>query len=136
MNIINDTFHKILDTIQGVFIATATNLYNLTGIEDIHILILITSGIIIIPIVYFVLNKYTEIYSWQKMSGLILFIVYIFIEDPKNNLDFIANLTEQAKSAASTGLVTTALFLINALMEEPYFEGLFGRFRDDEEYDD
>ena len=130
MNIINDTFHKILDTIQGVFIATATNLYNLTGIEDIHILILITSGIIIIPIVYFVLNKYTEIYSWQKMSGLILFIVYIFIEDPKNNLDFIANLTEQAKSAASTGLVTTALFLINALMEEPYFEGLFGRFRD------
>ena len=130
MNIINDTFHKILDTIQGVFIATATNLYNLTGIEDIHILILITSGIIIIPIVYFVLNRYSYLYSWQKMSGLILFIVYIFIEDPKNNLDFIANLTEQVKSAASTGLVTTTLFLINALMEEPYFEGLFGRFRD------
>lgn len=42
------------------------------------------------------------------MSELILLVVYIFIKDPKNNLDFIANLTEQAKSGASTDLVTTA----------------------------
>lgn len=133
MNILNEAFHKILETEQGIFVAIATNLYEVIGIEDIPILILLSSTIVVVPVVYFVLNKYTEIYSWKKMSGLILLPVYIFIQDPKNDLDFIINLTKQAEQAGSISFFATLFFLITAIMKEPYYNGLFGRFRDYED---
>ena len=129
---IGDAIHFIFNAFNAINIHIATLLYRITGLQDTTILIIATLFITVYPITRLFLN-FTNNFSTIKMVLIILTMSMIFTSGVKidEELSFLQNLSNHLETTATVSLVLTLIFGVMAIMEDPYYDGLFGRFRDE-----
>ena len=129
---IGDAIHFIFHAFNTINIYIATLLYKITGLQDIPILMIVTLFITVYPITRLFL-RFTNNFSTIKMVLIVLTISMFFTSGIKVNeeLSFLQNLSNHLETTATVSLILTLIFGVMAIMQDPYYDGLFGRFRDE-----
>jgi len=129
---IGDAIHFIFNAFNTINIYIATFLYRITGLQDTTILMIVTLFITVYPITNLFL-KFTNNFSTIKMVLIVLTMSMLFTSGVKidEELSFLQNLSNKLETTATVSLVLTLIMGVMAVMEDPYYDGLFGRFRDE-----
>jgi len=129
---IGDAIHFIFHAFNAINIYIATFLYRITGLQDTTILIIVTLFITVYPITNLFL-KFTNNFSTIKMVLIVLTMSMVFTSGVKidEELSFLQNLSNHLETTATVSLVLTLIFGVMAIMEDPFYDGLFGRFKEE-----
>jgi len=132
MNLLKDSLDLIKNTGGNISEYIALKIYGITNIEDLHLLILVSTSFIIFPIAYTLINNFTKTVSAFKLSLIVLIFSNIIVsESNRSNVPFLEILEKQSQIAGSISILFTLFFSIVAIATDPYYQGLFGRFKDD-----
>ena len=131
MNTIADTLGFIKDLAGDTATTIAKLLYNITGLEDPLLLSIVATIILIAPINYLLVDKFTRNFSWIKITFLVPMLPALyFLLGLHEYKDFMKELEVVSKGMGITGVFFTLFTSISLILEDPYYNGLFGRFRD------
>ncbi len=132
MNIIKNIFDTTvsfwIDFVQYV----SLKFYHITKLEDPYIIVGLTVALTITPITWFLITRFTRNFSWEKLTGIVVIISTSLSGVAKDNLTFAESLAKHSQAAGAMSLVGGVILCIVLILQDPYYSGLFGRFRDED----
>ena len=132
MNLLKDSFLGIQNIGGNISEYIALKIHLITGLEDLHLLIFVSTSVIIFPIAYILINNFTKTTSAFKLSLLILVFANLVVSERNRlNVPFLEILEKQSHIAGAISILGTLFFSIMSIAMDPYYQGLFGRFKDD-----
>jgi len=122
---------KIIETLStftgNLTQVIAEKVYALTNIDDISIITFI-SVFLISYFVFFITTKFAPVFSEIKASILVSIFFSFIIKDTGNILKDIENINSYGIGI----FALISIFTFFMIMDNAYYEGLFGRFKEGE----
>ena len=133
MNIIKDVFTATVDFWSDLVQHVAFKIYHITKLEDSYIVVGVTIALTITPVVWFLITRFSRNFSWKKVAGIVVVVsTGLSSVTLKDTLTFAENLAKHSQFAGKMSLVGGVGFCILLILQDPYYSGLFGRFRDED----
>jgi len=145
MNIVADIITGVTNIAGNIVEFIATTIYHFTGFPDPKLLITFSAAFIVVPIVYFFIEFFTETTSSFKLTFMILLLIFVFVDSEyteyttlmlDSNMHAIRHthtieelIAEAAHEKGEVAFRVSMVFSIFSIMIDPYYQGLFGRFK-------
>ncbi len=133
MNIIKEVIVGTIEFAKDFVLHVAKAIHRTTGFEDNVIIVGTSVTIMVAPIVYFLLETFTQNFDWKKLTAIIVIASTFFGSVlGKDNLTFTETLTKHATVSGTIAFCMSIAISVVLIFQDPYYSGLFGRFRDDD----
>lgn len=130
-NLIGDTLSAIVTFVGSINVYMSHRIHSIIKIEDPYIVIGLSTAIVVVPLMWFLITRFTESFDYKKALIFPMFVSVVSTPRNRENLPFTEYLDTAASVSGMIGFVLAVIVSVMLIMQDPYYQGLFGRFRDD-----